>query len=1416
MVNRRFVVPTHTAYARHVGRVGALAVALGVGVAVATTPGVAFADDTAKLTDGNPSVQPPKDDNAPNDNGPTDDGGPGADTTTTTTTTGTSASTTVIGGGSTPQVTFSHSGGSDTSGATITGAEPTSTPTIDPTTVAPTSSPEPTFAPAPVVTADPTTATPTPSATPALSAPPSSSTTSATATVSPSLTSGPLAGAATLQPQLAATLAATPTGRALARQLRTVDDVASNPLQANAISALQALQIPAPVQPQPTPLETLVAIPGTIISTALNLITQALAPLIGPGAPADNPVLWAVLAFVRREFTRNFANSTPVLAPRQTSQDLDDAQVHGTFGATDADGDTLTYTVPTTGLGAPAHGTVTIDQAAGTWTYTPTTGYTGEDYFYITATDAGGSHVHALGQTHATVGAVSVMVTGTSVPPVVDPDEPVTFDPALPSDPAGTVRGRLHASDLEGRPLTYAGSTVTSKGSFTVNADGSFLFAPSGAAQHAAAADGVSADVKSATFAITITAAGGGSTTTVVTVPVAPRNAAPSTPKAGPTISAPIRGVVVGSLDIDDVDGDNLTYELVNSPASGSIRIDPSGTFVYTPRSDARSAAASTPTNDVDSFTVVAKDGYGGQVITTVTVSIAPSRVIGEAYDSGPSLISPTFSADSARVAFTTYDAAKDETQVALYDTATGALIGNPIAMAGGPRQNWYFDQYYSARFTEDSTRVLVTTGSTDAATGQSTTRVALFDVATGTRLGTGVALPGEMENTVSTTTGDGARTVIVTTVSTPDGTPATQVVVLDMRTGSPLGTSLALPAGSSHHIVFSPDGERAAIVTQGAYDPASQSYPMRVTLIDTTTNRQVGDSIERTGDMVVTFTPDGDRAIVGTTVTDRQTWMSTYEVLIVNSATGHQLGAPRMTPAFEFVRVTSDGRRIIIADDGESSTSFDVVDTATGLTIGTVTVPGTLDGRAETRVVLSPDEARAVLTTETRNLNDGRHVTTVAVLDVATGTQVGNTVTVDGIQNYQRAEFINNTRIGITTNAYLAAGYGTTVTLIDATTGNQLGSTISLPGYGGRDFTLNADKTLLALVNAVDQYDYGTSSRTYVTSVAVVDVQNGQQIGTTMDFVGAGQPIFVGDDLLIRTAGYNRDSDTSTFATHRVELTTGDRVTNSFELPGGQHGSYYQMNGDGTVGVARTVVLNDYPYSGNDTYHLAFFDPATGSKLGDTLSPPSGYSAATVSFAPTGNRATYTLRTYDETTQTSTMHLRVFDTASGAQLGETLNLLGSSDSYGLEFTPDGSRIVFTTSHRDPDDYSDSTFRVAVLDATTGSQLGEVFELAGDPLNDTTMYLVGNVQLNANGTRAIVATRVYDYETENSVSGITVIDIVTGEQIGETLYVTGTAAAEPRFAPDGKSVVVWTRDYDYNNDDDTRTYTTRVTNLDVT
>ena len=98
-------------YTHYVGRVGALAVALGVGMAVAITPGVVWADETGEGTqavDAGPTNPDPTNTSDGENDGGIVSGEPGGGTTTTTTTSGTQ-STTVIGGGETPEVTISAS-----------------------------------------------------------------------------------------------------------------------------------------------------------------------------------------------------------------------------------------------------------------------------------------------------------------------------------------------------------------------------------------------------------------------------------------------------------------------------------------------------------------------------------------------------------------------------------------------------------------------------------------------------------------------------------------------------------------------------------------------------------------------------------------------------------------------------------------------------------------------------------------------------------------------------------------------------------------------------------------------------------------------------------------------------------------------------------------------------------------------------------------------------------------------------------------------------------------------------------------------------------------------------------------------------------------------------------------------------------
>jgi Tol biopolymer transport system component len=101
---------------------------------------------------------------------------------------------------------------------------------------------------------------------------------------------------------------------------------------------------------------------GFLNTFVTNLLKPFLAP--APSTPEPvTPVVWAVLAWVRR----NLFNQSPTIAYNPTTTVQTGQAVTGNIGATDPEGDALTYKVTQ----APQHGTLTIDQVTGNFTYTP-------------------------------------------------------------------------------------------------------------------------------------------------------------------------------------------------------------------------------------------------------------------------------------------------------------------------------------------------------------------------------------------------------------------------------------------------------------------------------------------------------------------------------------------------------------------------------------------------------------------------------------------------------------------------------------------------------------------------------------------------------------------------------------------------------------------------------------------------------------------------------------------------------------------------------------------------------------------------------------------------------------------------------------------------------------------------------------
>ena len=259
---------------------------------------------------------------------------------------------------------------------------------------------------------------------------------------------------------------------------------------------------------------------------------------------------------------------------------------------TDPNGDALTAVLATN----PAHGTLTLN-ADGSFTYTPTGGYTGPDSFIYRARDASNN------LSTATNVALSVTLPGT---PVAAADAYSTNeDTPLAVSAAGVL---ANDTDSNADPLTAVLVTGPSRGTLTLNADGSFLYTP---AANYHGTDAFSYRVTDGTLSSSVVAV----SLTIATVNDPPAGAGDG---GGGTFTIGEEGTLTvpgpGVLGNDtDADGDPITAILVTGPAHGTLTLNPNGGFVYTPY-----ANYSGP----DSFVYHATDGTSESADTTVVLSV--------------------------------------------------------------------------------------------------------------------------------------------------------------------------------------------------------------------------------------------------------------------------------------------------------------------------------------------------------------------------------------------------------------------------------------------------------------------------------------------------------------------------------------------------------------------------------------------------------------------------------------------------------------------------------------------------------------------------------------------------------------------------------------------------------------------------
>ncbi|MGQ9351060.1 Ig-like domain-containing protein [Mycolicibacterium gilvum] len=369
-----------------------------------------------------------------------------------------------------------------------------------------------------------------------------------------------------------------------------------------ALTATSPAGVPAPAplvrQPQ-TPIGVILGGPVALLDIAAKAINMLFSP--DPSVPGDSPLLLGVLAFVRREVQRTFFNSTPgaVADAATTSEGL---PTRITVLDNDIDpnpGDILTITDYT----QAANGAVTLNPD-GSFTYTPTAGFSGSDTFtYTISDDASPWHSHGLASLlnggHSATATVTISVAAA---PVNEKPTAVADIATTAEDTPAVIDVRANDTDPDGDALTVTAVGSPLHGTVVV-LDGKVNYTPT--------ADYHGTD----TFTYTISD-GELTDTATVTVTVTPVNDLPVATNDAVTVAGNSTGNLINVLSNDsDPDADALTVTILGTPShGGSVSVNADSTVAYTP---------ATGFSGTETFTYTVSDGSATSV-GTVTVNVTP------------------------------------------------------------------------------------------------------------------------------------------------------------------------------------------------------------------------------------------------------------------------------------------------------------------------------------------------------------------------------------------------------------------------------------------------------------------------------------------------------------------------------------------------------------------------------------------------------------------------------------------------------------------------------------------------------------------------------------------------------------------------------------------------------------------------
>ncbi|RYF49019.1 MAG: hypothetical protein EOO27_34400, partial [Comamonadaceae bacterium] len=362
---------------------------------------------------------------------------------------------------------------------------------------------------------------------------------------------------------------------------------------------------------------------------------------------------------------------------------------------------------------------------------------------------------------------------------------------------------------------------------------------------------------------------------------------------AGPIVGVPDRstGSVLGSINAS---GTQLGYTVAGPPSRGTVTVDATGGFTYTPTQVARQAAALDPSADYDSFTVTVTSGQSSNPVTVQVPVSAAQMQVAQSTTVGSNPSGAVFAGTR------TYVANQGSKSVSVLD-AGNAVIGSvpvgtsPTGVAANPTGT----RVYVTNSGSGTVSVINTATNTVVATvktGITPSAVAVNPAGTRayvTNSGSGtVSVIDTATNTVVATVKTGTTPNAVAVADTPTGTRVyvtnranNTASVIDTATNTVVAT---VAVGSQPTAVrVTPDGSAAYVV----------SNPDRLTVLDTRTNTVVStltiDSPAESGDHSIALSADGSRMLL-TDATDGRVRALTLTHVNSAPAASWTAGAPR------------------------------------------------------------------------------------------------------------------------------------------------------------------------------------------------------------------------------------------------------------------------------------------------------------------------------------------------------------------------------------------------------------------------------------------------------------------------------------------------------------------------------------------